>query len=70
MRLTKQWLTKRWNYAAGNGGQCVLVLPDLDRVVGITGGDYAERTKFFPWESQLVPQYIIPAALAGENPKP
>jgi hypothetical protein len=45
----------------------VLVLPDLDMVVGITGGDYAERDKFFPWESQLVPQYIIPAALAGER---
>jgi CubicO group peptidase (beta-lactamase class C family) len=49
-------------YAAGNGGQYVLVLPDLDMVVGITGGDYSERDKFFPWESQLVPQYIIPAA--------
>jgi len=51
-------------YAAGNGGQYVLVLPDLDMVVGITGGDYSERDKFFPWESQLVPQYIIPAAEA------
>jgi CubicO group peptidase (beta-lactamase class C family) len=49
-------------YAAGNGGQYVLVLPDLDMVVGITGGDYSERDKFFPWESQLVPRYIIPAA--------
>jgi CubicO group peptidase (beta-lactamase class C family) len=54
-------------YAAGNGGQYVLVLPDLDVVVGITGGDYAERDKFFPWESQLVPQYIIPAALTGDH---
>jgi CubicO group peptidase (beta-lactamase class C family) len=54
-------------YAAGNGGQYVLVLPDLDMVVGITGGDYSERDKFFPWESQLVPHYIIPAALAREN---
>ncbi len=54
-------------YAAGNGGQYVLVLPDLDMVVGIAGGDYSERDKFFPWESQLVPQYIIPAALGGEH---
>jgi CubicO group peptidase (beta-lactamase class C family) len=54
-------------YAAGNGGQYVLVLPDLDMVVGITGGDYSERDKFFPWESELVPQYIIPAALAGDS---
>src|ERR1700683_2300084 len=57
-------------YAAGNGGQYVLVLPDLDMVVGITGGDYAERDKFFPWESELMPQYMIPAALAGEGTKP
>jgi CubicO group peptidase (beta-lactamase class C family) len=57
-------------YAAGNGGQYVLVLPDLDMVVGITGGDYAERDKFFPWESQLVPQYIIPAALGEEGKRP
>jgi hypothetical protein len=57
-------------YAAGNGGQYVLVLPELDRVVGITGGDYSERDKFFPWESQLVPEYILPAALGGENRKP
>jgi len=57
-------------YAAGNGGQYVLVLPDLDMVVGITGGDYSERGKFFLWESQLVPQYIIPAALAEENHQP
>jgi CubicO group peptidase (beta-lactamase class C family) len=55
-------------YAAGNGGQYVLVLPELDMVVGITGGDYSERNKFFLWESQLVPQYIIPAALGDHRP--
>jgi len=53
-------------YAAGNGGQYVLVIPELDMVVGITGGDYSERDKFYPWESELVPEYILPAALAGE----
>ena len=57
-------------YAAGNGGQYVLVLLGLDMVVGITGGDYGERDKFFPWESQLVPQYIIPAALAAADRQP
>ena len=49
------------------GSMC---FPDLDMVVGITGGDYAERDKFFPWESELMPQYMIPAALAGEGTKP
>jgi len=47
-----------------------MCFPDLDMVVGITGGDYAERDKFFPWESELMPQYMIPAALAGEGTKP
>lgn len=54
-------------YAAGHRGQYVLVLPDLDVAVGITGGDYSERDKFVPWESQIVPQYVIPTALAGKN---
>jgi hypothetical protein len=71
---TYAWPTRRLKdgrefrdyYTAGNGGQYVLALPDLDMVVGITGGDYSERDKFFPWESQLVPRYIIPAALAGK----
>lgn len=57
-------------YAAGNGGQYVLVLPQLDMVVVIAGGDYSERDKFFPWESQLVPQYIIPAAISAEIREP
>jgi hypothetical protein len=50
-------------FAAGNGGQQVIIIPDLDMVIGFTGGDYSERDKFFRWEIQLVPQYIIPVAL-------
>ena len=53
-------------YAAGNGGQYVLVIPELEMLVGITAGDYSERDKLYPWESELAPGYIIPAALAGE----
>jgi CubicO group peptidase (beta-lactamase class C family) len=49
-------------YAAGNGGQYVIVIPSLDLVVGITGGAYSEARKYYPWESQIVPQYIIRAA--------
>lgn len=50
-------------YAGGNGGQLIIVIPELDMVVGFTGGDYAEARKFFAWEIELLPQYIIPAAL-------
>ena len=35
--LTQASLKMRDYYAAGDGGQYVLVLPDLDMVVGITG---------------------------------
>ena len=50
-------------FAGGNGGQNVIVIPELDMVIGFTGGSYGEFNKFFRWERELVPQYIIPAAL-------
>lgn len=48
--------------AGGNGGQIVMVIPDLDLVVGFTGGAYGEFPKWYKWQSELVPQFIIPAA--------
>jgi CubicO group peptidase (beta-lactamase class C family) len=51
-------------YAAeGNGGQFIIVVPDLDMVVGITGGSYGEFDQWYRWELELVPQFIIPAAM-------
>jgi CubicO group peptidase (beta-lactamase class C family) len=50
--------------AEGNGGQFVIVVPDLDLVVGITGGSYGEFDQWYRWELELVPQFIIPAATA------
>jgi CubicO group peptidase (beta-lactamase class C family) len=55
--------TYRDYYAAGNGGQYIIVIPSLDLVVGITGGDYSEARKYYPWESGVVPQYIIRSAV-------
>lgn len=49
--------------AGGNGGQIVMVIPDLDMVVAFNGGSYGEFAKWYRWGLQLVPQYIIPAAL-------
>jgi CubicO group peptidase (beta-lactamase class C family) len=48
--------------AGGNGGQIVMVIPELDLVVGFNGGSYGEFNKWYRWGLQLVPQYIIPAA--------
>jgi CubicO group peptidase (beta-lactamase class C family) len=47
--------------AGGNGGQIVMVIPDLDLVVGFTGGAYGEFPKWYKWQTELVPQFIIPA---------
>jgi CubicO group peptidase (beta-lactamase class C family) len=53
--------------AGGNGGQIVMVIPELDMVVGFNGSSYGEFTKWYRWGLQLIPQYIIPAALGGKR---
>ena len=40
----------------------MIVVPDLDLTVAINGGDYGEGRKFFRWELELLPQYILAAA--------
>jgi CubicO group peptidase (beta-lactamase class C family) len=47
--------------AGGNGGQIVVVIPELDMVVAFTGGSYGEFNKWYRWSLELIPQYIIPA---------
>jgi CubicO group peptidase (beta-lactamase class C family) len=49
--------------AGGNGGQVVVVIPELDLVVAFNGGSYGEFRNWYRWELELVPQYIIPAAI-------
>jgi CubicO group peptidase (beta-lactamase class C family) len=56
-------------FAGGNGGQLVMVFPELDMVVNYNGAAYGEPQKFFRWQAFLVPQYLIPAALPeGSRP--
>ena len=47
--------------AGGNGGQLVVILPDLDMVVGFTGGAYGDFQSWGKWGVEVVPQFIIPA---------
>jgi CubicO group peptidase (beta-lactamase class C family) len=54
--------------AEGNGGQFVVVIPDFDLVVGITGGSYGEFDQWYRWELELVPTYILPAAVTVGAP--
>ena len=53
----------RFYYMGGNGGQCTIVIPALDMVIGTTGGDYGELRKFFLWEIEDIPKYIVPAVM-------
>ncbi len=59
--------TYRVYEAGGNGGQFVLMIPSLDMVVGFTGGNYGDFRTWNRFMTELVPQYIIPAAESGQR---
>jgi CubicO group peptidase (beta-lactamase class C family) len=48
--------------AAGNGGQLVIVVPDLDLVALFMGGNYGQGPVWWPWNDDFVPRILIPAA--------
>ena len=55
-------------FAGGNGGQVVMVVPDLDLVIAAYGGNYADRASF-KLQQEYVPSYILPAVReAGDDP--
>jgi CubicO group peptidase (beta-lactamase class C family) len=47
--------------ASGNGGQLVMVLPELDLVVMFTGGNYGNFGVWGHFRDELLPQYILAA---------
>jgi hypothetical protein len=47
-------------FAAGNGGQLSIGVPELDLAIVFTGGSYADAALFIP-QKVLVPEYILPA---------
>ena len=49
-------------HASGNGGQFSLFLPDLDLVVAVFGGNYADRGGLVSI-TDLIPKWILPAVV-------
>lgn len=47
--------------ASGNGGQMVVVVPELDLVVGMTGGNYMEGFVWGKWRQSIIADGIIAA---------
>jgi CubicO group peptidase (beta-lactamase class C family) len=47
-------------FAGGNGGQIFMGIPELDLVIGFTGGNYSDAALFIP-QRVFVPTYILPA---------
>jgi CubicO group peptidase (beta-lactamase class C family) len=54
--------TYREYMAQGNGGQLVMVIPDLDLTAVITAGNYGNFPTWRKFFEDYLPQYLIPAA--------
>jgi hypothetical protein len=57
--------TYRTFQAAGNGGQLVIGVPELDLVVTFMGGNYNNGPVWWRWADELLPKYILAAARPG-----
>jgi CubicO group peptidase (beta-lactamase class C family) len=47
--------------ANGNGGQLLIVVPEYDLVVVLTGGNFGQGGIWIPWRNEIVGGQIIPA---------
>ena len=57
--------TYRAYLASGNGGQLLIVIPELEMVVVFTGGNYRQGGIWLRWMDEIVGREIIPALRKG-----
>ena len=60
LRFPLQGRTVHAYYAGGNGGQTVIVIPELDMVLSTWAGNYASLVGL-KIQEELIPKYILPA---------
>ena len=56
--------TVRGIFAAGNGGQIFMAIPELGLAIAFTGGNYSDAALFIP-QRKLIPEQILPAVSDG-----
>ncbi len=47
--------------ASGNGGQILVIVPELELVVGFMGGNYNDFPTWIRWFHEVVPEYVLDA---------
>ena len=62
-----QGIVYKGHSAEGNGGQLVIVIPQLDLVVLFTAGNYQSYPVWRRFGEELVPQYVLRAASPSKN---